>query len=115
MQDLSVEKEQQLLDLITCETQKLKNLDKNLTLEIAQETEQQKHMKAAIEVGKSKSSVNSENKDDDEKDAEEKRALLQAVISEAQAAGSPMTPSLVKLLNNATGTFLSYKYKYLGQ
>ena len=97
---MSLAEQQKMLDLITRESKKMKSLDENLSLEIEQEEDLQIELQKGNEKKKEK---NINDPHEELNDAEEKQALLQAVISEAAAAGTPLTPSFIKLLNNMNG------------
>lgn len=104
---MTIEEEQKYLDLITNETQKMVNLDKNLSIEIEEQEKIKNNLNKSLDQ-KSKGAPCVEFLDaqiEYQQELEEKKSLLLAVVNEAMAAGAPLTPSFVKLLNSLNGNF----------
>lgn len=97
------EAEQRILDVISLETKKKKNLDLTLELERAHEPKGKPSVPNCHENTAAKMSS---EQDESQRETEERRYLIQSVINEASAGGNPIPPSLIKLLNHMSGEFL---------
>lgn len=97
---MSCEEEQQFLNVITNASTKLDTLRKILSME------ELKKNKEKREQAFTSTDATEENYDELEfqrqcqKEADERKSLLQALISESEAAGFPLPPSLIKLLHS---------------
>ena len=104
---MTFDEEQDVLAAITNETAKLKRLKETHDLELKQMKNTKKAPNAS-EIADKLCQERKEKLDHDllsKRESEEKRHLLQAVISEAEESGFPMPPSLIKLLNHTNGKF----------
>lgn len=96
---LSVAVEQQYLDIIANETEKKKSLLKVKQLEVEEHTEKCLPPPKPIkdpELERKQLEFEAEC----QREANEKKALLQAVIAESAASGNPLPPSLIKLMHH---------------
>lgn len=105
---MSASQEQCFLDVISRETQKLMNLRNLYNLEQEKLHNERKAKDRAPFYVKG-DAAERERRDqfifqkEIERETEEKRSLLQAVISEAASSGYPLPPSLIKLMNSQNG------------
>lgn len=101
---MTVEEEQELIEIISNETTKLKNLTETHKIEVKQKKKQPIRR---VSADQQRADLDRAEKIAFDllckREAEEKRYLLQAVIKEAEESGFPMPPSLVKLLNHTYG------------
>lgn len=107
---MTMEDQQHHLDIISCESNKLSNFKKILAIEKQQVSIARKKNNACADASK----TDRDQQDEADKiqfqmectrEAEERRSLLQAVVSECQASGFKMPPSLIKLLHYNNGNF----------
>lgn len=103
---MSAAQNQCFLDVISRETQKLMSLKHLYSLEQAKLHNDRKVKDRApfyVDNGDTEKEDRREQFDfqlEIERDTNEKRALLQAVISEAAASGHPLPPSFIKLMQS---------------
>lgn len=101
-----MEQQQKFYDKISVEYEKLKNLKKIYQIEMDEEdmTNQNNSGSDTNEIREKRDKLDflRECKEDEE----EKKHLLQAVIMESAAAGFPMPPSMIKLMNSQNSKHL---------
>lgn len=101
---MSPPEEQHLLDIITLETKKKKSLESTCAMEEEQRAKLASANKSVEKnVSKNESAEEYEHKIDLQNETEERRFLIQNIINEASAAGTKISPSLIKLLNHLSG------------
>lgn len=105
--------QQSYVDKITRETAKLSSLKKALECD-DEKNQSNKCSPATTTATTTEKQTDLDNEDRAEKvrfeiemkkEAEERRGLLQAIISESQASGFPIPPSLIRLLNSNNGNY----------
>ena len=107
---MSASQEQCFLDVISRETQKLMNLRSVYALE-QEKRHNERKAKDRAPFYRSNDNADKERKEqleferEVENDSQEKRALLQAVISEAAASGNPLPPSFIKLMQSQNSKY----------
>ena len=121
---MSASQEQCFLDVISRETKKLMNLRNTFNLE-----QEKLHHERKVK-GRSPFYVHDDTADKErrerlnfqleiEREAEEKKSLLEAAIREAASSGFPFPPSFVKLMESQNGkimkkkTIITYLYTYI--
>lgn len=102
---MSSAQQQCFLDVISRETQKLMNLKSTYNSEQQKIHQEKKAMEKAPFYEKDNAADIEKREQlkfdlEIQQEAEEKQALLQAVISEAAAGGHPLPPSLIKLMHS---------------
>lgn len=112
---MSVEEEQKYLDVITSETEKKKNFANVRDVEIKDGKEKEKRSSAPPQSADDIEKRNLEFKIECEREAAEKKALLQAVISESAAAGNPLPPSLIKLLHHSNRKLFFFLFFFFNE
>lgn len=102
---MSASQEQCFLDVISRETQKLMNLKNMFNIEQEKLHNERKvkdrapfYVNSGVGENEKREQLNFQI--EVERETEEKRALLQAVISEAAASGHPLPPSFIKLMQS---------------
>lgn len=103
---MSASQQQCFLDVISRETKKLMNLRNAYNLEQEKLHNERKCRDRAPFYVKDDDAAHKERRDqlmfqlEIERETEEKRSLLQAVISEAASSGNPLPPSFIKLMES---------------
>lgn len=95
---MSVADEQHYLDIIANETEKKKSLLKIKELEAEENENRFPPAKPTQDNELERKQL--EFQAECQREAEEKKALLQAVIAESKASGNPLPPSLIKLMHH---------------
>lgn len=99
---MSLHDEQKYLDVISNETEKKKNFLKIRNLEVEDDQPPEKlppHPHNDLELEKHQLEFQAQC----QREAEEKKSLLSAVIAESKASGTPLPSSLIKLLHHNNG------------